>query len=136
MTTIHKVCPRCGLDLLLDHFTVDAAARDGHARICRHCIREDRREAAQSDEDAALQARLDGRGVVTIAAAYRKGREEGAAAAVRALKRAGRLRHSDDAAEAQARAERIAAMADEALNLPHTPKATGDGPEQAPGEPA
>jgi hypothetical protein len=108
-------CKRCRLELRADDFYRDRNAPDGRANICRHCLTADRREAAQSDEDGALQARLAGQGVVTVAEAYAKGRQEGAAAAVAYLRHQGRLRHSDDAAEAAERRRRIAARADEAL---------------------
>jgi hypothetical protein len=115
LTPTTKLCGRCGLDLPLDDYYVDSRARDGRASICRHCVTQDRREAAQTDDDGALQARLAARGVVTVAAAYRKGRQDGAAAAVGLLRRQGRLLPSDDEAAAQARAQRIGALADEAL---------------------
>jgi hypothetical protein len=121
--TTTKLCGRCGLDLLLEDFTLDARRPDGRASICKHCVREDRREATQSDDDAALQARLAGQGVVTAAAAYRKGAQDGQSATLRRLRREGRLLPSDDEAAAVERQRRIAAMVDE--QLPHTSKAIG-----------
>jgi hypothetical protein len=53
--------------------------------------------------------------VTTVADAYRKGMEDGAAATLRVLRSEGRLLPSDDEAAAQARAQRVGRLADEAL---------------------
>jgi hypothetical protein len=138
MTTT-LTCPRCTLELPAAEFTVDRSRPSGRSAICRHCIREDRRESAQSDEDAALQAQLAAEGITTAAAAYRRGRQEGARAAVRALKDAGRVLPSDQekaaAIQAEAQAQYVVAVADEVLarimpplasdRLPHNAESPG-----------
>lgn len=106
---------RCGRTLPLDAFHRHAASRDGRRARCSDCIAADRRDARQDAADAALAERLAADGVATVAAAYRKGMENGAAAMLAALRREGRLLPSDDEAAAQARAERIASKADEVL---------------------
>jgi hypothetical protein len=101
---------RCGRELPADaeHFHRHARSRDGFRARCIECTAADRR-------DEALVARLGRSDVTTVADAYRKGAEDGAAAALRVLRSKGRLLPSDDEAAAQARAQRIAAKADEAL---------------------
>jgi hypothetical protein len=74
---------------------------DGFRARCRECTAADRR-------DAKLVARLGRSDVTTLADAYRRSAEEGAAAALRLLP-------SDNEAAAQARAQRLGAMADAAL---------------------
>lgn len=111
-----KLCiGRCGRRLPLSEFHRSAHSPGGRRARCRDCIAADRRDARQDAADAALAERLAAEGVATVAGAYRKGRENGAADALRYLRQQGRLLPSDDEAAAQARAERIAAMADEAL---------------------
>jgi len=101
---------RCGRTLPLDaaHFHRHARSGDGFRARCRECIAADRR-------DEALTKRLGTADVTTLPAAYRRGRQDGAAAALRLLRREGRLLPSDDEAAAQARAGRIGAMADAEL---------------------
>ena len=101
---------RCGRELPADadHFHRHARAGDGFRARCIECTAADRR-------DERLVERLGRSDVTTVAAAYRKGQEDGAAAALRLLRREGRLLPSDDEAAVQARAKRIAAKADEAL---------------------
>jgi hypothetical protein len=113
-----KLCTgRCGRRLPIDagHFHRHAPSRDGFRSRCRDCIAADRRDARQDAADAALAARLAAEGVLTVATAYRKGRQDGAAAALRVLRSEGRLLPSDDAAAAQARAQRVGRLADAAL---------------------
>ncbi len=100
----------CGRELPADaeHFHRHVHSRDGFRARCRECTATDRR-------DAALVARLGRADVTTMAATYRKGHQDGAAAALRLLRREGRLLPSDDEAAAQARAGRIGAMADTEL---------------------
>jgi hypothetical protein len=107
---VKRCTGRCGRELPADaeHFHRNALSADGLRARCRECTAADRR-------DEALVARLGRSDVATVAAAYRKGRQDGAADAVRVLKAEGRLLPSDDEAAAQARAQRIAALADEAL---------------------
>lgn len=108
---------RCGrwLPVDADHFHRHRHSSDGFRARCRSCVAADRRDDRQSEDDAKLQARLAAEGAETIADAYRKGRDDGASAALRVLRAEGRLLPSDDEAAAQARSERIAAMADEVL---------------------
>jgi hypothetical protein len=109
--TTKRCTGRCGgreLPLNAAHFHRHARSGDGFRARCIECTSLDRR-------DEALVRRLGRSDVSTLAAAYRKGAEDGAAATLRHLRREGRLLPSDDEAAAQARSERIAAMADEAL---------------------
>jgi hypothetical protein len=101
---------RCGRELPADaeHFHRHARSGDGFRARCRQCTAADRR-------DERLVARLGRSDVASVAAAYAKGRQDGAVDALRALRAEGRLLPSDDEAAAQARAQRIAAMADEVL---------------------
>lgn len=111
MTPPTKRCNgRCGRELPADaeHFHRHAHSRDGLRARCIECTAADRR-------DAALVERLGRSDVTTIADAYRKGQEDGAAGALRVLRSEGRLLPSDDEAAAQARAQRLGRMADEAL---------------------
>ena len=71
-------------------------------------------------------ARLGRSDVTTVADAYRKGMEEGAAAALRVVRSEGRLPPSDDEAAAQARAQRVGSMADEALERRRPPATAAD----------
>ena len=106
--TTLKVCAgRCGRTLPADaeHFHRHARSPDGLKARCRDCTAADRR-------DERLVKRLGRSDVATIAEAYRKGHQDGASAAVRALKRQGRLLPSDDEAAAAERARRIVAKVD------------------------
>jgi len=107
---VKRCAGRCGRELPADveHFHRHVRSRDGFRARCRECTAADRR-------DAALVERLGRSDVTTVADAYRKGMEDGAAAALRVLRSEGRLLPSDEEAAAQARAERVVAMADEAL---------------------
>lgn len=112
-----KLCTgRCGRKLPIDaaHFHRHRHSGDGFRARCRDCIVADRRDARQSAADTQLAERLVIAGALTIPAAYRKGRQDGAADALRLLRREGRLT-SDDEAAAQARAQRLTRRADEAL---------------------
>lgn len=111
MTPPKKRCNgRCGrwLPRDADHFHRHVHSGDGFRARCISCTAADRR-------DAALVERLGHADVQSVAAAYRKGQEDGAAGALRVLRSEGRLLPADEEAAAQARAERIGRMADEAL---------------------
>jgi hypothetical protein len=101
---------RCGRELPADaeHFHRHARSGDGFRARCRQCTAADRR-------DERLVARLGRSDVATMADAHRKGMEDGMGAALRLLRAEGRLLPSDDEAAAQARSQRLAAMADEWL---------------------
>ena len=116
--TPHKRCAgRCGRVLPVDaeHFHRHVRSRDGFRARCLECTAADRR-------DERLIARLGRSDVTTVATAYRRGRQDGAAATVAALRRQGRLRPSEAEAEAQERAARIVAKAE---SLTDTPSAKG-----------
>ena len=108
MTPTKRCVGRCGREFPADaeHFHRHARSPGGFHSRCRECRAADRR-------DERLVKRLGTADVTTVADAYRKGRQDGAAAALRVLKAEGRLLPSDDEAAAQARAERIAAKLDE-----------------------
>jgi hypothetical protein len=111
MTPPTKRCTGpCGRTLPVGpaYFHRHVRSRDGFRARCIECTAADRR-------DEALVKRLGRSDVTTVADAYRKGRKDAAAAALRVLRVEGRLLPSDDEAAAQARSERIARMADEAL---------------------
>lgn len=110
MTPTKRCAGRCARELPADaeHFHRHARSADGLRARCRECTAADRR-------DEALVARLGRSDVTTVADAYRRGAEDGAAAALRFLRAEGRLLPSDDEAAAQARAQRVGRLADEAL---------------------
>ena len=95
-------------------------SRDGYRARCRECIAAER-------HDATLVARLGRSDVTTVADAYRKRMEDGVTAALRALRSEGRLPAlTDDEAAAQTRAQRVGAMADEALGRRRSPATAAD----------
>lgn len=121
MTPLKRCTGHCDRTLPLDaeHFHRHARSGDGFRARCHECTAADRR-------DEALVARLGRSDVTTVADAYRKGMEEGATAALRVVRSEGRLLPSDDEAAAQARAQRVGAMADEALERRRSPAAAAD----------